>query len=231
MRKTVLAHLAAPALLALLVGCGSAGGGGGDDDYDAASYLTVTNIVSSSSGGEDGGGGAANQIVANAVEQTDDSGTDGDPATVDADGTQDNGRPDPGEEVLTPLSAEKGTISFSNTPTGALGTGVNLTVYRVDIHYVDSFNRTHAYAPDMHYSVTLTVPSEGTADLVDLVLVPQAMKYGVRQSLLEGRADAEGIRNWNASVRWYAKDERNDAYTDGWAQYSIVFRNPMVEGL
>ncbi|MHB8765242.1 MAG: hypothetical protein ACYDA8_13050 [Deferrisomatales bacterium] len=71
-----------------LLGCGTA-----DSDFDAGNRLKILRLA-------DGSDSTAPVLLA--VEKTDDSGKDGDPAVVDVDGSQGDGFPDPGETVETP---------------------------------------------------------------------------------------------------------------------------------
>lgn len=248
MRRMHLALCAAPAALALLVGCGSGGGGGGSNDYDAASYLTVTNITSStsSSSGSGTGGGTggttsgANMIVSAAVEQTNDLGCDNVVSTPGTDPLEGNRFPDSCENFVDggTLAPDLGTISLQNDPWGAKGSGVPLTVEKVVFTYKDGGGRSWAFADQKIYGQALQVPSEDTASLTDIVLVPLGMKEGVRDYFLGLKTDAGApaadplkyLREWNATVDIWARDAKSDNTVHTQGHFAISFYNPMVEG-
>jgi len=217
MRKALIARFAVSVVALSLWGCGVA------DDFEANSRLVVTSVTSAA---------GANTVVANALEKTDDSGTDGTAGTNDPDGTENNGLPDPGETVEVALSNDLGTISFKNDPRGATGSGVDLTVYRIDITYLDGNRQSRTFAPSKIYNVSLLVPTEATAELIDVILVPVDMKYGVRDIFISppSAAALTAVRDWTAIIDIYAKDPKNNNDVHTQAKVSIHFINPMVEG-
>lgn len=215
MRKAALSSLLAATLALPLVGCGVA------DDFQAGNRLLITSLTDTN----------GNSVpVFNAVVKTDDSGTDGDPAVADTNGSQNDGFPDDGETILEPLSDDLGKLSLSNEPRLGVDPGVPLTVYRVDVSYRDGADATRAFAPKKAYDVSLIIPSGETADLT-FVLVPVEMKAnGLQPIFLEGTdAQVEDVRQWEAIVDVYARDELNNDSVHDQARTSVRFINPMVE--
>ena len=198
-----------------LSGCGTAG-----DDFQAGNRLLVTRVA-------DAGGSTSPVFMA--VEETDDSGPDGDPDTTD---DNNPGFPDPGEEILTPLGDDTGVVSLRNEPRPGVEEGVELVVFRVDLTYVDKFGRSHDFAPTRSEFPTVEVPSGGTAD-VNVTLVPVEMKEnGLRDVFLFGTADEqEAVREWTVYVDVYARDALNDDTVHAGGSITVRFVNPLVEGV
>jgi hypothetical protein len=148
------------AFLAILLICMP---GCGDGGYETESRLGVLETDPGS-------------VLSDIVEDTDDYGRDGLADTGD-DGEGDE-RPQPGEEVITPLEADTLTVTFTNTlrEGSDLGTDINLKEYRIT--YYDASGLTPTYAPQKRGTMTLTVEAGSTADF-EFVLVDMEMKEGV----------------------------------------------------
>lgn len=215
MRKVLLLLMSVlvPALFTL--GCGE------DDDFEAGNRLIVASITD-----EDGNSGP----VFNAVIKTDDSGTDGDPDVEDPDGSQGDGFPDLGEEVLEPLSDDLAVITLENEERLGVDPGVDLNVFRIDATYFDANGNSRDFAPRRSFAVTGLVPNEGTVDLT-FVLIPVDMKAdGLQPIFLFGTPEeVQAVRQWTVVVDVFARDERNDDNVHAQGQISVRFINPMVE--
>ncbi|MBI5444160.1 MAG: hypothetical protein HY900_23485 [Deltaproteobacteria bacterium] len=198
-----------------LLGCGSS------DDFESGNRLVISSI-------EDSAGRAI--PVFNALEETDDLGLDHQAGTGDQ--GEANKFPDAEETVVTPMTEDLGTISLSNQARLGVDPGVDLQVYRVDLSYYDAVGLTHDYAPMKTYSVTGTVPNNGTAE-VSLVLVPIEMKTapnGLRTTFLYGTtAERDAVRTWSVVVDVYANDLVNNRSVHSQGRTSIRFMNPMIE--
>lgn len=217
MRNTALLSLLAASLVLPLAGCGVADV---DDDYQAGNRLLITSLTDA----------AGHSVpVLNGSVKTDDSGKDGDPATVDADGSQGDKFPDEGETILEPLSDDMGKLSLLNEPRLGVDPGQPLVVYEVTVTYFDANGKTREFAPKKFYDVNVSVPTKGNADLT-FVLAPYQMKAdGLMWYLLYGTAEEKAaVSEWTAVVDVYSRDDLNDDDVHSQAKTSIRFIDPMV---
>lgn len=210
MRQLVCSVLFAGVLFAFL-GCGT-------DDFQAGNRLLIETIT-------DLDGSVALQF--HAVEETDDSGADGLPATFD-DGEND-GRPTPGEAILTPLGPDKGVIRVSNEPRLGVDPGVPLRVFRVDVTYLDGAGLSQSFAPTLQHSVSVLV-DDGQTEEFEVILVPLEMKTGGLRDLFLFGSDAEkrAAARWTATLDVYARDDRNKDTVHAQGAITLHFINPMV---
>ncbi|GAB4267243.1 MAG: hypothetical protein Kow0092_20500 [Deferrisomatales bacterium] len=224
MRKLLILGLCAALGPLGLAGCGG-------DDFQAGNRLTVVSITDESD----------NAVpVFRAVVETDDSGNDGDPGTVDPYGSQGNFFPDlggggsPGETVLVPLGNDLGKITLQNEARLGVDPGVDLELFRIDLTYFDANGASRTFAPPQSLSVTGVVPNDGTLDLDGVVLVPVEMKTaddGLQEIFLFGTSDEiEAVRQWTVVVDVYARDVRNDDTVHAQGQITVKFIDPMIEG-
>ncbi|MBI5017423.1 MAG: hypothetical protein HZB55_18290 [Deltaproteobacteria bacterium] len=215
MPKVILLSLLATTLALPLVGCGVS------DDFQAGNRLVVTSLTDSND---------HSVPIFNAVVKTDDSGKDGDPATVDTDGSQGDHFPDDGEKVLEPLSDDLAKVGLKNVTRLGVDPGVPLTVYRVDVTYRDGNGKTRDFAPRKSYDVSFAIDPDGTGDLT-FVIVPWDMKAnGLEWYFLFGTSEELAVvRQWTAVVDVYARDQLNSDDVHAQGKMSIRFINPMVE--
>lgn len=214
MGKSVLWTSILTGLFLVVSGCGS------DDDFQAGNRLIVTKVA-------DSAGSTAPVFMA--VEETDDTGLDGKPNTGDQ--GENDGRPDPGEAILTPLEPDLGVVSLKNESRLGVDPGVDLQVYRVDVTYLDAFGNSRSFAPTQNYGVSVTVPNDGTVDL-DTVLMPLGIKIppaggGLRDNFLDPSQTAS-VSKMTAIVDVYAKDIRNNDKVHAQGSITLTFINPMV---
>lgn len=214
MRHTMRLALTLPALALLFAGCGAV-----DDDFQAGNRLIVTKVADSS-------GSTAPVFLA--VEETDDSGPDGDPSTA----TDNNpGFPDEGEQVITALGPDMGVVALKNEPRLGVDPGVDLTVFEVVVTYRDAFGRAQAFAPQQFYYPTLLVPTGEAVDL-DVLLVPEQMKKdedGLRDVFLYGSEDDKAaVSTMTAIVDVYAKDALNNRTAHAQGRIPLTFINPLT---
>jgi hypothetical protein len=204
------------ALVWLGLGCGIVG-----EEFEAGNQLKVTSVADRA---------GSNAPVFAAVEETDDSGVDGQAGTND-DG-EDDGFPDPGETVVNLLSIDTGVLSLENEPRLGVGeNGVELQVFRVDVTYFDANGAAQAFAPQRSLATTATVPNQGAVDL-EFELVPLSMKLatgGLRDIFLFGTAaQRAAVERMTAVVDVWAKDMRNNDTVHAQGQIAISFINPMA---
>jgi hypothetical protein len=220
MRKKIIL-LSALGIALTSWGCGS----GIEPGFDAGNRLTVQTITDAK---------GLSVPIFNALEKTDDSGTDGvlNPEAPDPDGTEGNGLPDPGETVLVPLSDDLGNMTLANETRLGVKPGVALHIQEIDVTYLDANGQSHTFAPTVRYQVTGVIEPDTSADF-GFILVPLSMKTavgGLRDIFLFGTdAEIEAARKWTAIVDVYGKDTVNDDSVHAQGQISIRFINPMVE--
>lgn len=204
-----LARLLIPLAL-FFAGCG--------DDFEAGNRLKIVSVTA-------GDGGTV--FVLNAVETTDDTGADQQSGTGDV--GENNGFWDEGETLEAPLGPDTATILFENETRLGVETGVDLSVYRVDVTYYDRNGSSRSFAPTQHHGVTVLVPTDATAEL-DIVLVSTDMKVGIREVFFQGvEANVYAARTWTAVLDVYARDVRNGDSVHAQASVPITFINPNVE--
>ncbi len=194
---------------------------GAEDDFQAGNRLIIESVTDE--------GGAEGPIF-NAVVKTDDSGKDGDPAVVDADGSQGDGFPDLGEEILETLHDDLGVITLRNEARLGVDPGVDLHPFRVDFTYRDANGQTRTFAPARSVFLTGLVPNDGTAELT-AVLIPVDMKInGLQDIFLFGTpAEIAAVRQWTVIVDVYARDVRNQDVVHAQGLITVRFINPIVE--
>jgi hypothetical protein len=190
--------------------------------FEAENRLLVQSIESVT-----GGGG----FVFSAVEKTDDSG-----GVAGTEGEND-GFPDPGEVIQDPLGNDLAKVTLKNEPRPGVETGVDLTVYRVDITYLDASGNSHAFAPRFTYQQSQLIPTGGTADL-QFVIVPYSMKVpsaatvrGLRDIFLYpvSPSEVDQVSRWTASIDIYARDKLNGDTVHTRTDQSISFINPNAQ--
>lgn len=213
MMRHVMGWCTVLGLAVLLAACGS-------DDFQAGSRFKVLQLAD-----KDG----STAPIFFAVEETDDTGADGDAGTDDP--GEDDGFPDDGEALLTPLSSDIGSLELENEVRPGVETGVDLEVYLIDVTYYDADGNTPAFAPRYRQNVRATVQPDSTQSL-DFTLVPLDMKTavgGLRDVFLYGTADqVRRASTMTAVVDVYARDTLNDDGVHGRASVTVQFVNPMV---
>ena len=184
------------------------------------------------------GTGAAG-FVFPVVEATDDSGLDGEADTGDE--GEDDGYPDPGEE-LSPMSSETIQITLRNEPRpGTVAQpdgGQPLFVDRIVLTYYDAADNSPLYAPQAVYYPAMEVAPDGE-EPVELVAVPYTMKVPANASVRGLRAmflypvdavefaQAQGLR---VHIFVHASDKENSDSSDDSANVNFTFINPNVGG-
>lgn len=215
-RRRSAAVLGASALLLLW------GGVGPGWTYEAGNRLLVQDITSVTGPGS---------FVFNAVEKTDDSG-----GLAGEEGNGD-GFPDAGEVVEEALGNDTAKITFKNEPRPGVGTGVDLTVYRVDITYQDGSGNARAFAPRFTYQRTVLVPTGGTAEY-EFIIVPSSMKVpssantrGLRDMFLfpASSSELDVVSGWTAVIDIYSRDKLNGDDVHAQTVQSIRFINPNAQ--
>jgi hypothetical protein len=200
-----LMYLALLAIITVLAaGCGDGG-------FDTESRLGVSLVKPGA-------------VVSDIVEETDDYGEDG-VADTDDNGEGD-GRPTPGEEILTPLTQDTLTVTFTNTVREGSEQGEDIKITDYIITYYDSTGTAPLYAPQKHNIMTLTVQPGTTAEF-EFVIVDLAMK--------EGTATIRGLRDiflfWPtlfnntlfAQIDFYGRSVKNNEPAVAVAEVTIIF--------
>jgi len=190
--------------------------------FEAANRLLVQSIVPVT-----GGGG----FVFNAVEKTDDSG-----GSAGEEGEGD-GYPDPGEVIEAPLGNDLAKLTLKNEPRPGVEKGVDLTVYQVDITYLDASGNSRAFAARSSFQQSQLIPTGGTADL-EFIIVPYSMKVpseayarGLRTIFLypASPAEVDQVSRWTAAIDIWAKDKLNGDTVHARTDQTISFVNPNAQ--
>ncbi|GAB6062617.1 hypothetical protein [Deferrisoma palaeochoriense] len=194
----------------VLQGCGSA------DDFEAGSRLVIVNIVDSEN--------SANTPVFFVVEETDDTGEDGQPDTSDP--GENDGFPDEGETIVTDLENDMVDITVRNQPRPGVPEVPELFVHTVVVTYRDKFGRPLGFLPtdqqQVIQSVSASVEQDEEVTLEDVVVLSKFVKEAwLRQVFLfdfpEQKANLDRL---TATIDIYATDILND--DDVHAQGSIT---------
>ncbi len=208
---SLFAVLSVPALV--FWGCG--------DDFDAGNRLIVQSVAPTNQDG----------FSFPAVEKTLDEGRDGDPATIDADGSQGNGFWDGPLETLNDedrLSDDLVTLTLENRTREGVETGVDLEVYRVLLTYSDGFGQQPAYAPRQDIRFQLDIPAGGTGELILPIATVnmKAVDNGLREIFITQRPAQVSL---TVVIDIFARDVLNDIDdVHVQAVQNIAFHNPNV---
>jgi len=212
--RDVLLSLVVGVLLVLgasaLQGCGSA------DDFDAGARLVIVNIVDTEN--ED------NTPVFFVVEETDDTGQDGEADTSDP--GENDGFPDEGEAIVTDLDNGRVDITVRNQPRPGVTEVPELFVHTVVVTYRDKFGQSLDFLPtdqqQVINSVSASVEQDEEVTLQGVVVLSKALKEAwLRQIFLfNSPAQKDRFDRITATIDVYATDVLND--DDVHAQGSIT---------
>lgn len=207
--------------------------GCGDAPEDAGNRLVVVGITPEA---------GKEAFVFPAVDLTSDEGCDGDPLTIDQDGTQNNRWPDVitdptcGESLVASLENPEDGMGFDlvdidlrNETRPGVPEGRPIELLAIGITYRDPAGNTPAYAPPRTFGWPAEIPAGGTTTLGNVPLTTLGMKTG-RQGV-PGLRDlffnpAQGPIELVAHITFFCEDTLNSERFDVTRIVTMTFVNP-----